>query len=242
MQQGNTSVEIKVLAQKNQICSLPSFNNPSTSCANDTKKGSPKSSITSSSAKHASITPKKSSPSRKVEKFLLSSVKIKNPWTQADEEKIQELIHLAKKYRFLCSECSTRYHNIDTGMTIPTLVLNALIVALNSFSVISKFDIVGIQVATIVCTLLMTSFYSMEKKYQFSKRAEKYHALSISFMKCGQLASDILLFPREQRKLPYKCISDLQSEINDLLSYNMYIPDHIEKRFQDKKQAVFDGV
>jgi hypothetical protein len=184
----------------------------------------------------------KTSPPRGINKYIRTSRIQEEEWSDDDEIKLFDMMTKAKKYYHLYLECSKRYHNFDTGIMIPTLILNAVIISLNSLSISNEPYVFPIQIITIICTLIMTVCYSIEKKFKFSKKAEQYHSLAISFLECAQSASLVLSVPRKMRKTPVKCIYDLHAEQNKLLKVVMYVPSHIEKDYSDRKETILETI
>jgi hypothetical protein len=184
----------------------------------------------------------KTSPPRGINKYIRTSRIQEEEWSDDDESKLFDVMTKAKKYYHLYLECSKRYHNFDTGIMIPTLILNAMIISMNSLSISNQPYVFPIQITTIICTLIMTVCYSIEKKFKFSKKAEQYHSLAISFLECAQSASLVLSVPRKMRKTPVKCIYDLHAEQNKLLKVVMYIPSHIEKDYSDHKDEILEAI
>ena len=208
---------------------------PSPPSASTSEKQDKKSRVENSSASA-------SSPPKALNRYVRYSRLKTEEWTTEDEQKLFDLIVRSKKYYYMYSECSKRYHSIDTRIMIPTFILNALIVSLNSLSLANAPYVLPIQLCTIVCTLIMTILYSIEKKCKYMKKAEQYHSLAIGFLECAQNAQMVLDVPRKARRAPVKCLYDLQSDQNKLLKVVMYVPSTIEAEYERNKDKIHHSV
>jgi len=174
-----------------------------------------------------------------ITKYIDPNKIINNPWKEEDEKKITELINKAKKYRYMYKECSNHYYILDIKMMVPTLLVAAIIVALNSISlVIGAEHKFWLQLTTILCSLFATVLYGVEKRCKFSQKVEKYYSQSIAFLELINLLQTLLAVPKEARGQPYTIIYDTNIEMNKLLKAPLFVPKYIENNFEKYRDKI----
>lgn len=155
-------------------------------------------------------------------------------WTNEIEDTVASIAERCLCYRWLHDRCQKKYGNMNTYLSIPTIILSTLsgVGSVGSASLFNGADWSNLVIGFVSITVGVLS--TINNYFSYAKRAEGHRISSITYAKIYENLRIELSLPRTERISASLILDNIRTETERLNEISPQIPDDIIKDFQER--------